>query len=90
MPYGVTDFMVKAHRGIPKSDKAVPTGVLTHVRVDVAPGLATSSAGSAGVQARRNSAKKRRTQELGLHLGFYLAPDMQKGAGPHETAPKAR
>jgi hypothetical protein len=43
VPYGVTDFMVK-HTGEYKEGLAIPTGIVTHVRVDVAPGLATSPA----------------------------------------------
>jgi hypothetical protein len=43
VPYGVTDFMVK-HTGDYATGTAIPTGIVTHVRVDVAPGLATSPA----------------------------------------------
>jgi len=43
VPYGITDFMVK-HTGEYKDGLAIPTGIVTHVRVDVAPGLATSPA----------------------------------------------
>jgi hypothetical protein len=47
VPYGITDFMVKHTTGAGKEYKeglAIPTGIVTHVRVDVAPGLATSPA----------------------------------------------
>ena len=39
VPFGVTDFTLK-HTGSLASASAVPTGVATHVRVDVATGLA--------------------------------------------------
>lgn len=39
VPFGVTDFKVTTVGTLPNE---VPTGVLTHVRTDVAPGLATS------------------------------------------------
>jgi len=39
VPFGVTDFKVTSTGTLPE---AVPTGVVSHVRTDVAPGLATS------------------------------------------------
>ncbi|MGH2903423.1 MAG: hypothetical protein ACRDK7_07570 [Solirubrobacteraceae bacterium] len=43
VPYGVTDFQVKTVGDYAKGE-AIPTGIVTHVRTDVAAGLATSPA----------------------------------------------
>ncbi len=39
VPFGITDFKIKT---IGEYPNAVPTGVVTHIRTDVAPGLATN------------------------------------------------
>jgi hypothetical protein len=41
VPFGVTDFKITSTGTFPE---AVPTGVVSHIRTDVAPGLATSPA----------------------------------------------
>ena len=41
VPFGVTDFKIASTGTFPE---AVPTGVVSHIRTDVAPGLATSPA----------------------------------------------
>ena len=41
VPYGVTDFKVTTVGELAKNEQ-VPTGVVTHIRTDVAPGLATN------------------------------------------------
>ena len=40
VPYGITDFKVTTTGELPNSE--VPTGIVKHIRTDVAPGLATS------------------------------------------------
>lgn len=42
VPLGVTDFAVKPKEGSISTGNAVPSGIVTHVRTDVAPGLATN------------------------------------------------
>jgi hypothetical protein len=41
VPFGITDFKVNTTGALPDQ---IPTGVVTHIRTDVAPGLATSPA----------------------------------------------
>jgi hypothetical protein len=85
VPFGVTDFTV-THTGEIKTDTAVPDAVVTHVRVDVAPGLATSPANVPQCTMNEfgegppNAAK----------FGFYEAPKCKAG-GPeyHETGPES-
>jgi len=40
VPFGITDFKVTTTGSLPSSE--VPTGIVKHIRTDVAPGLATS------------------------------------------------
>lgn len=42
VPYGVTDFSVKPKEGSIAFGDANPSGIVTHIRTDVAPGLATN------------------------------------------------
>ena len=43
VPYGITDFKVKTEGTFPNEvPEGLPGGALTHIRTDVAPGLATS------------------------------------------------
>jgi hypothetical protein len=42
VPFGITDFAVAAKEGSINTGNAVPSGVVTHIRTDVAPGLATN------------------------------------------------
>jgi len=80
VPFGVTDFTV-THTGTFKEDNAVPNAVVTHVRVDVAPGLATSPA-----NVPQCSIKEFGEGEYGATFGFYEAPKCKAGGpGPHET-----
>jgi len=83
VPFGVTDFTV-SHGGSIEAGTAVPNAIVTHVRVDVAPGLATSPA----------NVPQCTMEEFGetspvVAFGFYEAPKCKKGAGPHETGSKS-
>jgi hypothetical protein len=83
VPFGVTDFTV-THSGTFKEDNAIPSAVVTHVRVDVAPGLATSPA----------NVPQCTTEEFGetgveVAFGFFEAPECETGAGAHKTGPKS-
>ncbi|HTU78062.1 MAG TPA: hypothetical protein VMF09_04810 [Solirubrobacteraceae bacterium] len=85
VPWGVTDFTV-AHAGSFKEDNAVPTAAVTHVRVDVAPGLATSPANVP--QCTRKEFGETEVPVPGF--GFYEAPKCKAGGlGPHETGPES-
>lgn len=68
VPYGVTDFMV-AHIGDYSAGTAAPTGVVTHVRTDVAPGLATSP-----VAVPQCSQAEFGEKEAVPGTGFFSAP----------------
>jgi hypothetical protein len=85
VPFGVTDFTV-THTGTFKEDNAIPTAVVTHVRVDVAPGLATSP-----VNVPQCTMKEFGETEVPVPgFGFYDAPKCKAGgAGPHETGPES-
>ena len=69
-----------------KEGKAIPTGVVTHVRVDVAPGLATSPA----AVPQCTQAEFGETEAV-PGTGFYLAPKCKTGTrtstatGPEST-----
>ncbi len=85
VPFGVTDFMV-THTGSYAKHEAVPTAVVTHVRVDVAPGLATSPA-----NVPQCTMKQFGEAEVPVPgFGFYAAPKCKAGGlGPHETGPES-
>jgi hypothetical protein len=83
VPYGVTDFMV-THTGSYEKGEAVPNGVVTHVRVDVAPGLATSPV----AVPQCTVAEFTGTEAPGT--GFYTEPTCKKeGTGPHNIGPNS-
>jgi hypothetical protein len=85
VPWGVTDFTV-AHGGSFKADDAIPAAAVTHVRVDVAPGLATSPANVP--QCTRKEFGETEVPVPGF--GFYEAPKCKAGgSGPHETGPES-
>ncbi len=84
VPYGVTDFMV-AHTGSYAKGEAVPNAIVTHVRVDVAAGLATSPA-----SVPQCTMKEFGETEVPVPgFGFYAAPKCNVGGGPHETGPES-
>jgi hypothetical protein len=79
VPFGVTDFTV-THTGSIEKAEAIPDAVVTHVRVDVAPGLAASPA-----NVPQCSVKDFGEGPLASSFGFYEAPKCKTGAGPHKT-----
>jgi hypothetical protein len=81
VPYGVTDFMLK-HTGEYKEGTAIPTGVVTHVRVDVAAGLAASPAAVPQCSVAEFTGTE-------ISAGFFTAPSCKQGAGPHKTGPES-
>ena len=84
VPFGVTDFTV-THSGTFKEDSAIPTAVVTHVRVDVAPGLATSPA-----DVPQCTTKEFGETEVPVPgFGFYEAPVCKTGGGAHGTGPES-
>jgi hypothetical protein len=83
VPFGVTDFTLK-HTGDLATATAVPTGVVTHVRVDVAAGLATSPAAVPQCTMAEFGAA-----EAIPGTGFYAAPTCKEGLGPHGTGPES-
>jgi len=84
VPYGVTDFMV-AHTGNYAKGEAVPNGVVTHVRVDVAPGLATSPAAVPQCTVAEFTGV-----EEPAGSGFFTAPTCKaEGTGSHNIGPKS-
>jgi hypothetical protein len=81
VPWGVTDFTV-THSGSLEKNTAIPTAVVTHVRVDVAAGLATSPANVP--QCTTKEFGETEVPVPGFH--FYEAPKCKAGgSGPHET-----
>ncbi len=66
VPYGVTDFKIKTVGSYPN---AVPTSIVNHVRVDVAPGLAT-----APVAVPMCTEEEFGNKEAIAESGLYLAP----------------
>ncbi|HEY5262043.1 MAG TPA: hypothetical protein VIJ33_08015, partial [Solirubrobacteraceae bacterium] len=68
IPFGVSDFIV-THTGDYAKGEAVPTGIVTHVRTDVAPGLATSPVAVAQCTQAEFGEK-----EAVPGTGFYAAP----------------
>ena len=84
VPFGVTDFMVK-HTGEYKEGKAIPEGIVTHVRVDVAPGLATSPA-----DVPQCTVAEFTGVEEPAGSGFFTAPTCKaEGTGPLNIGPKS-
>jgi hypothetical protein len=83
VPYGVTDFEV-THIGTYAEAKAIPTGIVTHVRVDVAPGLATSPADVPQCTMAEFGEK-----EAFEKTGFYTVPTCKTGTGPNGTGPES-
>jgi hypothetical protein len=83
VPFGVTDFTLK-HSGSLASGTAVPSGVVTHVRVDVAPGLATAPAAVPQCTLAEFGAA-----EAVPGTGFYAAPKCKEGTGPNKTGPES-
>ncbi len=84
VPFGVTDFTV-THTGDIEAGTAVPDAVVTHVRVDVAAGLATSPA-----NVPQCSIAEFGGGPLAATFGFYEAPKCKAGgSGPHETGPES-
>jgi hypothetical protein len=84
VPYGVTDFTVE-HVGNIEAGTAIPTSFVTHVRVDVAPGLATSPA-----NVPQCTMKEFGETSPVVAFGFYEAPECQAGGlGPHEIGPES-
>jgi hypothetical protein len=84
VPFGVTDFTV-THSGTFKEDSAIPSAVVTHVRVDVAPGLATSPA-----DVPQCTTKEFGETEVPVPgFGFYEAPGCKTGGGAHGTGPES-
>jgi hypothetical protein len=83
VPFGVTDFTV-THTGNIEAGTAVPDAVVTHVRVDVAAGLATSP-----VNVPQCTMKEFGEGGPAVAFGFYEAPACETGSGPHETGPES-
>lgn len=83
VPYGVTDFMV-THTGEYSKGEAIPTGIVDHVRVDVAAGLATSPA----AVPQCTQAEFGETEAI-PGTGFYAAPKCKEGTGEHGIGPES-
>ncbi|HEY4450528.1 MAG TPA: hypothetical protein VGN13_02900 [Solirubrobacteraceae bacterium] len=66
VPYGITDFKVRTVGSYPHK---VPTSIVTHIRTDVAPGLATNP-----FAVPQCSAANFGTTEAVPNTGFYEAP----------------
>ncbi len=85
VPFGVTDFTLK-HTGSLATASAAPTGVVTHVRVDVAAGLTTAPA----AVSQCTMAEFGATEAIPTSgLGFYAAPTCKEGGGAHGTGPES-
>jgi hypothetical protein len=83
VPFGITDFIV-THTGEYAKGEAVPSAVVTHVRVDVAPGLAASPAAVPQCSQAEFGEK-----EAFAGTGFYAAPTCKTGSGEHGTGPES-
>jgi hypothetical protein len=84
-PFGITDFMVKHTTGAGKEYKeglAIPTGIVTHVRVDVAPGLATSPAAVPQCTMKEFEGTE-------VAKGIFTAPTCKTGSGEHGIGPES-
>jgi hypothetical protein len=84
VPFGVTDFTV-THTGSIEEGKAIPDAVVTHVRVDVAPGLATSPANVPQCTMEDFVGESSPVAAF----GFYKEPECKTGLGPHKTGAKS-
>jgi len=70
VPFGITDFkLTTVKTGVPIAATEAPTGILKHLRTDVAPGLATSPA----AVAQCSGAEFGEKEEI-PGSGFYPAP----------------
>jgi hypothetical protein len=78
VPFGVTDFTV-AHSGNIEAGTAVPAEVVTHVRVDVAAGLATSPA-----NVPQCTMEDFGEGPLASTFGFYEESKCKTGGGLHK------
>jgi hypothetical protein len=83
VPFGVTDFTV-THTGNIEAGTAVPDAVVTHVRVDVAPGLATSPA-----NVPQCTMEEFGGGPLAATFGFFEASKCETGGGAHGTGPES-
>lgn len=79
VPWGITDFKVTTE-GLLSHGLAQPTGVVTHIRTDVAPGLATSP-----IAAAQCSMSEFGEKEVAPESGLYLAPTCNTKAGEEDT-----
>ncbi len=83
IPFGVTDFKVTTIGDYAKGE-AIPTGIVTHVRTDVAAGLATSP-----VAVPQCSQADFGEKEAIPGTGFYPAPKCVEGTGLNGTGPES-
>jgi hypothetical protein len=72
VPFGITDFKVTTVGSVPAQ---IPTGVVTHIRTDVAAGLSTSPA-----VVPQCSLAEFGTEEAIPGTGFYLTPTCKEEA----------
>src|SRR3954453_18891314 len=70
VPFGITDFKVQTTGSYPNK---VPTEVVTHIRTDVAPGLATNP-----FAVPQCSAEEFGTEEAIPGTGFYHEPECEE------------
>lgn len=71
VPYGITHFKVTTVGEVPN---AAPTGILTHIRTDVAPGLSTNPTATPQCTEEEFGAK-----EVIPGTGFFAAPTCKAG-----------
>ena len=83
MPFGVTDFTLK-HTGSLAAANAVPTRSSTHVRVDVAAGLAPVLLRYRSARWKNSAAKKRSKA-----LASMRHRPAKRGGGPHGIGPES-
>jgi hypothetical protein len=69
VPFGITDFKVTTIGELAKGE-AQPTGVVTHIRTDVATGLATNP-----FAVPQCTMEEFREKEVAPETGLYLAPE---------------
>jgi hypothetical protein len=79
VPYGVTDFKVTTVGSL-LEDNQVPTGIVTHIRTDVAPGLATSPNATAQCSMKAFDASAKEEEAI-PGTGFYPAPECNSEEG---------
>jgi hypothetical protein len=87
VPFGVTDFTVTPIAGALKNGNAIPNKAVTHVRVDVSPGLATSPVNVPQCSTAQFNGEAGSEHSAVTALGFFLKPECPEGAGPHKTGP---